>query len=103
MLLAHPHPLDLNNRVISATYGVVTRRELLERCGQGNRRHHGHRLPLLWLLSDVDGVRGEGFETGTEAGKQTILRVLVVSVLHRDVFPKSVRTAVYSERAVHYH
>lgn len=48
----------------------------------------------------MDGVRGEGFKGGTEAGKQTILRVPFVRVLHRGVFPKSVRTTVYSERAL---
>lgn len=64
-----------------ATYRVPAGLLLLECGGQGDRRNHGHRRPLLRLLADVDGLRGERFKRRFEAGEQRLLITRVV-VLH---------------------
>lgn len=56
---------------------------LFERGGEGDRRDHGHRLPLLRLLADVDGLSGEGFKRRFKAGEQLLLMVNVI-LLHGD-------------------
>lgn len=66
---------------------------LLERGRQRNRRHYGHRLPLLRLLTDVDRLRGERLEGGAEAGEQVALLVLFVILLHDSALPETWTTA----------
>lgn len=90
LLHARAYPPSLNNRkAYRATYGVVSWFALLERGRQRNQRHHGHRLPLLRLLADVDRLRGEGLEGGAEAGEHVALLVLLVILLHDSALPET--------------
>lgn len=80
-------PTALNDRGGSGfTYGMLSRAGLLERGGEGYRRHHGHGLPLLRLLADVDGVSGERFERRAEAVERVGPPVFSVVLLHDTAF-----------------
>lgn len=61
---------------------MLSRAGLLERGGEGYRRHHGHRLPLLRLLADMDGVSGERFERRAEAVERVGPLVFCVVLFH---------------------
>lgn len=65
-----------------ATHGVVSRSMLLERRRQRDRRHHGHRLPLLRLLADVNRLGGERFKRRAEAGERVGRLVVLVLPVH---------------------
>lgn len=61
---AHPCP---------AAYRGLAGKVLLECGGQRNGHHHGTRIPLLRLLSHVDGLSGEVLETRQEAAQSRVL------------------------------
>lgn len=65
---------------------MLSRAGLLERGGEGYRRHHGHGLPLLRLLADVDGVSGERLERRAEAVEHVGHPVFCVVPLHDTAF-----------------
>lgn len=56
-----------------AAYRGLARKVLLECGGQRNGHHHGTRIPLLRLLSHVDGLSGEVLETRQEAAQRGVL------------------------------
>lgn len=82
------NPTALNNRGGSSgfTYSMLSRAGLLERGGERYRRHHGHGLPLLRLLADVDGVSGKGFVRRAEAVEHVGPLVFCVVLLHDTAF-----------------
>lgn len=75
-------PLSALNNRRGSTYSVLSRAALLERGGERYRRHHGHGLPLLWLLADVDGVSCERFERRAKAVEHVGRPVFCVVLLH---------------------
>jgi len=50
------------------TYSMFPRSVLFKGGRQWNRRHYGHRVPLLRLWTNVDRICGERFEDRLEAG-----------------------------------
>lgn len=56
-----------------AAYRGLAREVLLKCGGQRNGQHHGTRIPLLRLLSHVDGLSGEMLETRQEAAQRGVL------------------------------
>lgn len=59
----------------SPTYGVLSWRMLFERGREGNRGHHGQRVPLFRILPHVDGLRGEVPEGRQKIGALPFRRV----------------------------